>query len=252
MTKEILFFEELSLNALPSLQTQYYDGWVLRYTSGYRYTNRANSVNLLYPSSLDLQTKINECEKRYLGLNMPPTFKITDGTDVEVDLLLERMGYETLYPTYMKTVEYKGVQRISKNCLLFNTINKEWQETFYSLSTYTDEKRMEVASSLFDNIKTDVICGKLIIDGAAVACGLCVIEHGYMGLYNIIVGGEYRGKGYGEELCESLIAATREFGVNKAYLQVMADNTAAINLYAKYGYNTIYSYWYRVKNVSTM
>ena len=54
MKDKILLYEELSLNALPALQTQFYDGWVFRYTSGYGYTNRANSVNLLYPSMLDL------------------------------------------------------------------------------------------------------------------------------------------------------------------------------------------------------
>ena len=35
--------EELSMNALPALQTMLYGGWVLRFANGY--TRRANSIN---------------------------------------------------------------------------------------------------------------------------------------------------------------------------------------------------------------
>ena len=35
--------EELSMNALPAMQTQIYDGWVIRFADGY--TKRANSIN---------------------------------------------------------------------------------------------------------------------------------------------------------------------------------------------------------------
>ena len=44
-----------------------------------------------------------------------------------------------------------------------------------------------------------------------------------------------------------------DFGCGKrldahtAYLQVVRDNQKAVNLYTKFGYKTIYSYWYRVK-----
>lgn len=44
-------YEELQMNALPSLQTILYDGWVLRFAKGY--TNRANSVNPIYEGTKD-------------------------------------------------------------------------------------------------------------------------------------------------------------------------------------------------------
>ena len=53
--------EELALNAWPALQTKHYDGWVLRFANGY--TRRSNAVIPLYESTLDLDEKINFCEK---------------------------------------------------------------------------------------------------------------------------------------------------------------------------------------------
>ena len=52
---EIILYEELSMNAHPSIKTQLFDGWVLRFADGY--TNRANSVNPLYPSEMAIEEK---------------------------------------------------------------------------------------------------------------------------------------------------------------------------------------------------
>lgn len=73
--ENIRFFEELSLNAHPSFQTKHYDGWLLGFANGY--TNRANSVNMIYPSTIDLQTKIKVCEEYYCQQQLPCVFKMT-------------------------------------------------------------------------------------------------------------------------------------------------------------------------------
>ena len=246
MNNQILLYEELSLNALPALQTQFYDGWVLRYTSGYGYTNRANSVNLLYPSMLDLQTKIAECEKRYFEQGLPAVFKITDSTDTELDKLLDQKGYTVASPTYLMTTELKGEKCASDNCILTNHINDEWLDIYFSLSKYTDSKQISIATQVFNNIKVAVICGTLFNKDVIVACGLCVIERGYAGLFNVVVDEALRGKGYGKEICLSLLSASQSHGAHTAYLQVVQDNSTAVSLYTKLGYKAIYSYWYRV------
>ena len=69
--------EELSLNAWPSLQTMSYDGWILRFADGY--TKRANSVNPLYVSNLDLEEKIRFGESVYRARGLPVVYKMTSG-----------------------------------------------------------------------------------------------------------------------------------------------------------------------------
>jgi hypothetical protein len=48
----IRFIEELSLSALPALETVFLDGWVLRFSNDY--TRRANSINPLYAGTRPL------------------------------------------------------------------------------------------------------------------------------------------------------------------------------------------------------
>ena len=66
-------------------------------------------------------------------------------------------------------------------------------------------------------------------------------------MFNIVVDETQRGRGYGKEICESLLSAAKRFGAHNTYLQVEHVNDKAINLYTKLGYEKLYSYWYRVK-----
>lgn len=72
---EIRLIEELSLTAWPALQAVYDGGWVLRFADGY--TRRANSVNPLYSSVEDADTKIRRCEALYVSHGLSTVFKIT-------------------------------------------------------------------------------------------------------------------------------------------------------------------------------
>ena len=67
--------EEVSLNSWPALQQILFDGWLLRFSRGY--TKRANSVNALYDSRVDVEEKVQVCEVRYRERGLPAVFRIT-------------------------------------------------------------------------------------------------------------------------------------------------------------------------------
>ena len=122
MDLKIRMFEEMSFNAHPALQTQFYDGWLLRFSNGY--SNRANSVNMLYPSSIDLETKIDECERRYTVANLASVFKIIEGEHTQIDSILERRGYEIVTPSDIEILDLSAVDFKSYNHVAFD---KLWQ-----------------------------------------------------------------------------------------------------------------------------
>ena len=58
-------------------------------------------------------------------------------------------------------------------------------------------------------------------------------------IYNIEMESAERGKGYGRQTLEALEAEVRPLGYTKIGLSVFGDNTVAMDLYRKMGYQTI-------------
>ena len=131
MNEQIRLYEELSFNSHPSLQTQYYDGWILRFANGY--TNRANSVNMIYPSTINLQTKIAVCEERYFSKGMPCVFKVTDGSEEALDSLLEDRGYQVVTPTSLMSMDLTNKQFEAGDCSITEQPSEEWLHTYFTL-----------------------------------------------------------------------------------------------------------------------
>jgi ribosomal protein S18 acetylase RimI-like enzyme len=82
--------------------------------------------------------------------------------------------------------------------------------------------------------------------GQVVAVGLGVCDDGYTGLFDIVTDANFRRRGFGLALVTSLLAWGTAHGAHSAYLQVMADNHAALSLYQRFGFREAYPYWYRV------
>ncbi len=86
----------------------------------------------------------------------------------------------------------------------------------------------------------------LSLNNKIITCGLAVLEHVFMGLFDIVVCEKYRHNGYGEHLIRNMLEIGQKQGADNAYLQVMLDNKPALNLYKKLGFINMYHYWYRV------
>jgi ribosomal protein S18 acetylase RimI-like enzyme len=83
-------------------------------------------------------------------------------------------------------------------------------------------------------------------EGQPVGFGLAVMERGAVGLYDLAVAPAHRGCGRGRVLVEALLHWAAEAGATSAYLQVRAQNAAALRLYEGLGFKTAYGYHYRV------
>ncbi len=245
MNKQIRLYEELSINSHPSIQTQYYDGWMLRFSNGY--TNRANSVNMVYPSTIDIQTKIEFCEEWYFSQNQPCVFKVTDGSEEQLDSLLENREYQMVTPTDVMTMDLGDKQFQLSNCTITEEVTEEWLNAYFTLEKCSDIQTQATARKMMNLIQSNTLYCHIVENGKIVACASAVIERGYMALLHVIVDETYRGQGYGRKLCEALLYEAKRGGATKAYLQVVQNNSPAVHLYQKLGYKKIYSYWYRVK-----
>ncbi|MCU6710669.1 GNAT family N-acetyltransferase [Paenibacillus sp. J5C_2022] len=240
------FIEELSLNGWPSLSTVVYDGWLLRFSSGY--TKRANSISPLYDSYLPLDEKIVECEQRYKVMKQPAIFKLTSfASPPRLDELLAGRGYKIVDRTSVQTRSLDEVKvPVITSVSLEKRASKQWLDTYSRLSGVTSRHRHTMEQMLGKiQGRTGYI---MLYDDAReiVACGLGVVEREYIGLYDIVTASQHRNRGYGEQMILHLLHWGRDNSAKHSYLAVVADNRPAIRLYAKLGYKEEYTYWYRI------
>ena len=244
-----IHLEELAMNAWPALQTVLYDGWIVRFAKGY--TKRANSVTPLYPSTLWLDEKIHTCEQLFKKQKLRPTFRLSQATDIsEIDARLADRNYERIDTTSVQTVDlYEIDVEQSKHAYLLPDYSgmESWLSSFHTLSS--NHRPDDVThKEMLSNIKGKTGYMVIIDEGELVACGLGVVERGYLGIFDVVTAVSHRNKGYGTELMTSLLAWGKDCGADYSYLQVMTNNQSALNLYAKLGYKEQYQYWYRVLN----
>ncbi len=262
MQKDSLFYEKLSFNTHPCLEEEVYDGWLLRFAEGY--TKRANSVNVMAESAIAYEDKITYCEEQYAKHNLPAVFKIAPMA-AELDSVLEDRDYAAVDKTNVMTVdlEKKGKSspksngdNKSKGTVASNSgdvwvtieenFTESWQYYYFTFNKVSPSSVL-TAKKIQARITDPVLCTTVYLNKKAVACGLGVLEQGYVGLLDIVVKEEYRGCGFGKVLCRAILEKAKEKGATTGYLQVVDSNEVAKRLYTSLGFEDAYSYWYRVK-----
>ena len=242
----IRLIEELSLNAWPAAQTLHFDGWVLRFSGGY--TRRANSINPLYPAQLDLDEKIRDCEAHYRAQGLPVIFKITpDAQPAGLDAHLAGLGYRQDAVTSVQTLQLSGWDQQPSGVTFSPEATPAWEDAFARMSGIPERSRA-AHREILRAILPQACYAALHAEGRAAACGLAVLQAGYVGLYDIVTDAACRRMGFGERLVRGLLGWATEQGARMAYLQVMLNNPPALRLYEKIGFQEQYRYWYRVKD----
>ncbi|MDY0943947.1 GNAT family N-acetyltransferase [Priestia megaterium] len=239
--------EELSMNALPAIQTNVYDGWILRFADGY--TKRANSINPIYFSNEDLNTKIENAKQMYRKRNLKVIYKMTQQVSPEnLDRTLKKNGYSLDGLTSVQVLSLKDIEvEIEHNAIVYNNLQDDWFINFCNLNNVGENDQLTLKQMLRNIIPKT--CYFLLTDdnNTILACGMCVLESEYIGLFDIVTTEKYRNRGYGSKLIQNILQWGKDNGAKYAYLQVELNNIPALNLYSKLGFKEQYRYWYRVK-----
>ncbi|MGZ5042572.1 MAG: GNAT family N-acetyltransferase [Usitatibacter sp.] len=241
MTPDARRIEELSLNSSAPPGQLLYDGWVLRLLRGK--AKRARSVNAVYASTRPLDEKIAYCERLYASAALPALFRVTpfsqpDGLDGE----LERRGYLRFDPT---AVEAAAIDRAQLGGAEAQPMDlSAWVEAVGALRHSPIAHRSAHLARLQGTALT-LRAVAVKSQGRVLATGLTIVEDDCAGLFDIITSDDARRQGHARTVVVSLLRHAWELGARHAYLQVQEDNVAARHLYARFGFEEKYLYWYR-------
>ncbi|MDQ7024904.1 MAG: GNAT family N-acetyltransferase [Anaerolineae bacterium] len=243
MADAIRHLEHISLRAWPALETQLYDGWLLRFSNGY--TGRANSVNPFDGSSLSLDEKIAYCENLYAKRQLDMRFRMNEAVfPSELDATLAQHGYDYFSETHVLVCDLAQHPPMTDTRFQFTEkFTEKWLAAYTSMND-TAPRHIPTLHAMLQNIESDTCFGSMMGDAAV---GLAVRKDNFVGLFDIVVDASQRRQGLGKGLVSSLMAWGLSQGASSAYLQVVAENAPAQTLYAHLGFALHHKYWYRIK-----
>lgn len=248
--------EELSMNAIPSLSTTFHKGWIMRRSD--KLSKRANSVYPLYDATDNMDSSIKRCEAYYHAHNQQTIFKITElPAALSVDEKLIEKNYKQVAITNILTLALENLspsitsQELESDYSLeiYDHLDPSWFDAYIKLNKI-DSNKKDIFKSMLHSTSCEIMAIALYYKGDIIGIGYGAGEDGYLGVYGIAISEDYRQRGLGLLLMNSLHRSACDTGYHTAYLMVVDDNKIAKNLYAKLGYSHLYKYWYRVESES--
>ena len=239
----IQLLEQRGFRAWPALESRTTAGWLRRISGGY--TKRANSINALGPETQFTSEMRNALEAPYMERGLPPIWRLTPLAPVEADRTLAALGYRRIEESLVQ-VALLDVRFAADPAVAIAPIpSPSWLARFAELSPVAPSHRA-IMTRMLTSIAAPVGFAQVEQAGRLVAFALGVVEDDHVGLFDVLVAPEARRQGLARRLTQSIGAWGRTHGARFIYLQVVATNSAALPLYAGFGFETVYSYAYRV------
>ncbi len=238
----LLRIERAGVNAWPALETADLQGWLWRYSDGG--SQRANSVSALAFRGTNLETAIDEAERRYASRGVKTMFQVSDvAAPSNLDKRLEARGYRINDPciTLVKSIEAAAaVDGVTCDA----TVTPDWFECYASVIT---PERRRIAPQILERVPKDAAFCALRRGGRIVATALAVPTGDIVIAECVATVADARGTGAASSVMRGLEAWAAQRGCRTAALQALAHNAPAQALYSRLGYRARGGYHLRVK-----
>jgi GNAT superfamily N-acetyltransferase len=235
--------ERRSFRAWPALQAETTAGWIQRFANGY--TKRANSINALEPTAPFTPDMKNALERPYRQRGLTPIWRLSPLAPAKAEPALAALGYRRIEESLVQVAPLDARFVSDPEIVIASAPSSAWLARFAELSPVAPVHR-ETMTRMLTSIAAPVGFAQVEQTGRVVAFALGIVEGDHVGLFDVLVAPEARRQGLARRLTQSVGAWGRTHGARFAYLQVVATNSAALPLYAELGFETVYSYAYRV------
>lgn len=235
--------EAKAFRAWPALETRSADGWIQRFAGGY--TKRANSINALASNAIFTQKLKETLEAPYLERGLPPVWRLTPLAPPDADRALAAAGYRRVDESHVQLAPLGGAFALDSEVRIAPSPSAAWLAGFAELSPVAPRHR-ETMTRMLTSIASPVAFASVEDAQGPMAFALGVADGEHVGLFDVLVAPRARRQGLARRLTQSIGAWGKSQGARSIYLQVVATNTAALPLYASFGFETVYSYAYRV------
>lgn len=236
--------EAVSFRAWPAASVQYDGSWQIRLTGGHP-SKRVNCVVALDRSDTrDIRLRLEKAARKFESYGRTMVFRETPLAPPQVVDVLNEDGWIRFDESLVMALDLSLMPDHDIMDHLPTQDIGRFVDASLTLRNEDDASKPALAE-LISNIKPPL--GLFLIeqpDNGPVAAAMCVQDNDLAGLLQLAVGNAYRGQGTGFELTYAALRWARIRGAKSAWLQVQADNQAALALYRKLGFQEAYRYCY--------
>jgi N-acetylglutamate synthase len=216
-------------------------GWLLPFDSGT--VGRAKSAVPLSHALPDANV-LAQIEARYAARALPVMLRLPMIAAFEPFFeRLARAGYASSKPTHVQIANTRDVLRVSDGAMASTAPRPDdgWAAVFVGEGFDAVDGASRVAilgrapGALFASVREN---------GTTVAAGMGAFSHGWSSVHGMRTAQHCRRRGLAGRVLASLAQAAQARGCERMFLQVEAQNAAALSLYRRAGFTTAWSYAY--------
>ncbi len=235
--------ERIAALGWPGQEQERLGDWLLRASGGF--TGRGNSVLPLGEVGRPLGEAVEAVIAWYRERGLPPTAQVPLPLRTDVDDELDRRGWRAFNRTHVLTgrvellMQSSGGQPTSP-VQLEPTPSPAWLGGYHYRGAELPAGAADVLA-----LGANPVFASIEVGGAVVAVGRGIVDEGWLGVTAVTVDEAYRRRGLGSAIMTGLAAWGAVQGAHSSYLQVAAENTAALQMYDRLGMRRHHDYQYR-------
>jgi ribosomal protein S18 acetylase RimI-like enzyme len=236
--------EAVSFRSFPSTSTHYDGTWAIRLTAGHP-AKRLNSVNPLDPSDhAYIDARIELAKRKFESFGRELIFRQSPLAPTELEDILDDRGWLRFDESIVMMLDLSSVDlSVHRDHVPMKDIGY-WADSFLQLSSEKKSSKpglVEVIQSI------QPTCGLFVKNEGDnhVAAVRCVHDNDLVGIFDLVTGNSHQRQGHASSLMGSALKWAKQSGSKHAWLQVVAENTAAFELYKSFGFEELYRYSYR-------
>lgn len=219
----------------PAVESVPLGDWELRAAG--RFTGRANSVAAIGSPGVPFDEAEAGVRTFYAERGMPPLAQVVLGSAQERDFTdrgwVPKQGYHG--GALVQVADLASSYDADPDARISAQADDDW------LASYG---RVDDAAAARAVMEGPSVVGFVAIGSPAVAIGRVVVTGEWAGLSAVEVHPDSRRQGLARRIVDTSLAWAVERGADKAYLQTMRSNEAALALYAPYGFVDHHDYAY--------
>jgi N-acetylglutamate synthase len=247
--------QRVMVGAWPAMETARLGDWVLRASRGF--TQRANSVMTAGSPGVPVPAALDAVERWYAGRGLPPNLTVAgpvgfDPADDAVGAEALRRGYLARIPTLTLTAPTRLLARnppesgpegparvpVSQEVEVGSALSEEWFAAYREYRPVDDEAARAILTGspaqAFATVRDD--------EGRVVGIGRLGLAAAWGGIAAMWVDPRARRRGTGTRMLAALARAADRAGAASLHLQVDTDNSSALELYERHGFERHHAY----------